>query len=370
MEKSVDPWNTEVKITPSASLIQQFQDWDLTKSSVKKLCSFNRAKQWIALLLNRSVVTPNGQKMRLVDHLAAIDHMARAHRSGISHDDYLRSCLAPTLENAKVDTNNSAKVADEPKTDTNVMDVINDAVGNTSAKVADEPKVDTKVVINDVVVITEGSALVHEGIQSPNEGIKSPNEGNAHQPICGSIWKGVACETTNCPKTHKSRCEDPNCLILDQGLPRYKILQCKNWHSKPRSKKKKSKKRDIPESRTSYPRVKKPAPGHVDQWRSRSRSRRGGSSPQATDPVHSATYHNRTPHWSKPRDPFPKPTSHTSSMERFKEVWSSNLLGNESAAWSTPSLGGSQTTWEAMIRSDPSQKYNLAVELIRMISQL
>ena len=26
--------------------------------------------------------------MRLVDHLAAIDNMARAHRSGISHDDY------------------------------------------------------------------------------------------------------------------------------------------------------------------------------------------------------------------------------------------------------------------------------------------
>ena len=135
MGKSVDPWNMEVKITPSATLIQQFQDWDLTKSSVKKLCSFNRAKQWIALLLNRPIVTPNGHKMRLVDHLAAIDHMARAHRSGISHDDYLRSCLAPTLENAKVDTNNSAKVADEPKIDTNVKIVISDVVGNNSAKV-------------------------------------------------------------------------------------------------------------------------------------------------------------------------------------------------------------------------------------------
>ena len=96
MEKNVDPWNMEVKINPSASLIQQFQDWDHTKSNVKKLSSFNRAKQWIALLLNRPVVIPNGHKMRLVDHLAAIDNMAKAHRSGISHDDYLRSCLAPT----------------------------------------------------------------------------------------------------------------------------------------------------------------------------------------------------------------------------------------------------------------------------------
>ena len=222
MEKNVDPWNMEVKINPSASLIQQFQDWDHTKSNVKKLSSFNRAKQWIALLLNRPVVIPNGHKMRLVDHLAAIDNMARAHRSGISHDDYLRSCLAPTLENAKA--------ADEPKVDTNV---INEAVGINSAKAADEHKADTNVkdVINAVVDNIDEPAQVHEGVQRPNEGIKSPNEGNAHQPMCGSVWKGVACETTNCPKVHKPRCEDPNCLILDQGLPQYKIIQCNNWHT-------------------------------------------------------------------------------------------------------------------------------------------
>ena len=35
MDKNVDPLDMDLKITPSASLIQQFQDWDLTKSSVK-----------------------------------------------------------------------------------------------------------------------------------------------------------------------------------------------------------------------------------------------------------------------------------------------------------------------------------------------
>ena len=349
MDKSVDPWNLDAIITPSDSLIQQFQDWDQTKSSVKKLCSFNRAKQWIALLLNRPIATPNGHKMRLVDHLSAINHMAKAHSSGISHDDYLRSCLAPALTKVetKVDTNNSANVED--KVDTNVSVALND--------------VDK---VEESALNPEEPAMVPEEIKIPNEGMKSPNEGNVHQPFCGSIWKGVACETTNCPKAHPSRCEDPNCLILDQGLPRYKILQCKNWHGKPRlkKKKKKSKKHVIPDSRTFQPRIKKPAPGHVDQWpplpsgRGPAFSKRTrGSSPQATVPVNSVTYHNRIPPWSKPGDPFPKSTS-------------TNYLGNESAAWSTPSLGGTKTTWEAMIRSDPSQKLNLAMELVRMISQL
>ena len=66
MEKNVDPWNMELKINPSASLIQQFQDWDHTKSNVKKLSSFNRAKQWIALLLKRPVEIPNTEGSRLM----------------------------------------------------------------------------------------------------------------------------------------------------------------------------------------------------------------------------------------------------------------------------------------------------------------
>ena len=305
MEKSVDPWNMEVKITPSASLIQHFQDWDQTKSGVKKLCAYNRAKQWVSLLLNRPEETPNSHKMRLTDHLAAIDHMAVAHRSGISHDDYLRSCLAPI---APIQTeDNIAKV------DTNV-----------------------EVVINDAVVNTEESDQVPEGTQSQNEGVKSPSDvkkDNAYQPICASIWKGVACEKTNCPRAHPSRCKDPNCLVLDQGLPRYKVLQCNNWHAEPRSKKKKAKKS-----------VKKPTPRHVDrhvdEWPplptrsgpSTSKWTRG-SSPQA----------GKIAPWSIPGAPFPTPIS-------------SNYPGNETAAWTSPSLGGSQTTWKTMIQSEPEIK--------------
>ena len=138
---------------------------------MKKLCSFNRAKQWIALLLKRPVEIPNGHKMRLVDHLAAIDHMATAHQSGISHDDYLRSCLAPIApiqteakfvadRIAKVDTNVKIVIIDVDKTEESAQvpeeiqsSIEGNAVVINSAKAADETKVDTnvKVVIKDAV---------------------------------------------------------------------------------------------------------------------------------------------------------------------------------------------------------------------------
>ena len=73
--------------------------------------------------------------------------------------------------------------------------------------------------------------------------------------------------------------------------------------------------------------------------------------------------HDSSPQVSAPWT-WPKPVAPSPN------TFSINHLGNESAAWSTPSLGGSQTTWEAMIRSDPSQKFNLAMELVKMISQL
>ena len=117
----------------------------------------NRAKQWVSLLLNRPEETPNSHKMRLTDHLAAIDHMAVAHWSGISHDDYLRSCLAPI---APIQTETQTVANNTAKVDTNV-----------------------KVVINDVIEKTEESTQVPEGIKSPREG----NEDNDYQPVYGKV---------------------------------------------------------------------------------------------------------------------------------------------------------------------------------------
>ena len=47
----MDPWSINGVITPSEDLINLFQGWNKTKSSEKRLVSYNRAKQWICRLL-------------------------------------------------------------------------------------------------------------------------------------------------------------------------------------------------------------------------------------------------------------------------------------------------------------------------------
>ena len=123
-------------------------------------------------------------------------------------------------------------------------------------------------------------------------------------------------------------------------------------------RRRKSQRRGLVLSPNPHPRVKKPVPRHfnmhVNEWPPLP-TRSGPSTAKRTrdsNPQVSAPWT-----WSKPVDPFPN-------------SFSTNQPGNGPAAWSTPSLGGNQTTWEAMIRSDPSQKLNLAMELVKMISQL
>ena len=55
--------------------------------------------------------------------------------------------------------------------------------------------------------------------------------------ICKSIWLNETCQTANCDRAHPPRCNDPDCLIIDQGLPRWKTLQCRSWHGRPKVKK-------------------------------------------------------------------------------------------------------------------------------------
>ena len=93
----MDPWKVGAVITPSVSLVNQFHAWDKTKALDKRMRSFNRAKQWISKLLSRPLSVPNTHKMRHEDLQNAVDHMVSAHARGLSHVDYLRSCLAPDL---------------------------------------------------------------------------------------------------------------------------------------------------------------------------------------------------------------------------------------------------------------------------------
>ena len=71
-------------ITPSEELIDQFQEWNKTKTGEKRLVSYNRAKQWICRLLKKEVSIPQGHRMRQEDFQNALDHMITAHASGMT----------------------------------------------------------------------------------------------------------------------------------------------------------------------------------------------------------------------------------------------------------------------------------------------
>ena len=108
----MDPWKVDV-ITPSVTLVDQFHLWDETKAKEKRMRSFNRAKQWISRLLNRPFSVQPAHRMRQEDLQNAVDHMVSAHANGISHLDYLRSCLGPPEDSMDDSSEDSSK--DSPR---------------------------------------------------------------------------------------------------------------------------------------------------------------------------------------------------------------------------------------------------------------
>ena len=96
VDLKVNPWTIEI-VTPSDSLIAEFEIWDKTKSTALRLCSFNRARMGLINLLKRPFKIPEAHKLRHVDTVMALEHMvnAMAMPGGVSYEDYLRSCLAP-----------------------------------------------------------------------------------------------------------------------------------------------------------------------------------------------------------------------------------------------------------------------------------
>ena len=161
------------------------------------------------------------------------------------------------------------------------------------------------------------------------------HKGNSHtsiSPICKSIWLGTMCDKPDCTRAHPARCKKPECLIQDEGLPRWKVLQCRDWHGRPREKSK---------FNTSKARI---------QTKTRVASIPRVQYPKSTIPVwqHQHTYHGD---WFKP-SPI-----NTSSHFGFY-----NHSGNGSAAWSIAlPMGGSQT-WGSQIWS---QNLNRAYWMFR-----
>ena len=299
------PWNIKV-ITPSNSLIEKFEKWDKSKFSAHKLRSYHRARKWVSDLLKRSLKIPDTYKLRNVDVLNALQDMvdSMAMPGGLTYDEYLTSCLAPSPKQDPEHEEEFQDAIDETNTESSeskdhIISVhegkkpfkcdfcdenfsqkcdldshivsVHEGTNQNVGKVR-ESKKPLKCDICDVIFAEEYDldshfASVHEGkkpfkcelcvlsfttandldshmcsvheekmpfkFKVCNENFNKDCDSKIHitrvheegklntkpTPVCKSIWLGLNCETTNCAKAHPKRCENPNCLILDQGLP-------------------------------------------------------------------------------------------------------------------------------------------------------
>ena len=117
---------------------------------------------------------------------------------------------------------------------------------------AHEEKKTLKCSVCNLILLGQSDLDRHmASVHGPSTSVANPNIENSksiaknssvarispEKKICKSIWLNETCQTTNCDSAHPPRCSNPDCLILDQGLPRWKILQCRNWHAAPKKKK-------------------------------------------------------------------------------------------------------------------------------------
>lgn len=157
-------------------------------------------------------------------------------------------------------------------------------------------------------------------------------------PICKSIWLGTACQTQDCPRAHPSRCKNQDCFVLDQGLPCWKVLQCRSWHGNPKSKKKTQNRVYRPSTQT---RAKKPV--GMTYW------------PSHYGPQAPPVWVNQNPiqnQWFKP--------STSQAAPHLGKI--NNLSGNESAA--LPRVGNQ------MRGNSKLNEVCLAIELVRLMSSM
>ena len=393
--ETMDPWNMEF-IDPSEYLISMFDKFDNTKSSASKRRSFHRAKKWISDLLQLPYKISDNDKLRHIDVVKALEDMTKclAMPGGMSYDEYLKLCLKASPTSAQIaisDNNKTQEVPETPSEEENFQDAedteeihkINSATQLPSAsKNGDSEKIlknksETTLlsaVDNDTSGKNEEIHTIDSATQLPStskngvsgkilknvsetplssaanngttEKIISKNANLNRKTVCRSIWVDKACQTINCPHAHPERCKDPDCFILDQGLPRWKVLQCRNWHHQP-----KGNTRIIgrnPQSRISKPRPQKSNQGVIG-W----------------TPFHNVVF-------PKFQTPWLNHSLNHSSNHSSDQI-QNGFSGNGSAPWLTPLSRRCTSPWgnhlanHKIAGQSAAQKMTLSMEIARMM---
>ena len=204
-------------VNPSTNLVDLFEKWDKTKTSMKRNICFNRAKIWISRLLKREDQVSLAPKLRHEDIQQALDHMFHeCFARGMSPKDYLDFCIAPVHNDVKKGN-----------------------LSETSKNTTEDSNLDNQEIFEDAKSENDGSTPLQEagssGKSSVPEKIDTQHEKPKTGKICKSTWKGQKCNITNCTYVHIDPCSDRECMALDGGLPLYKSRNCQKWHVRTRN---------------------------------------------------------------------------------------------------------------------------------------
>jgi hypothetical protein len=237
--------------------------------------------------------------------------MITTHARGVSHVEYLSSCLAPVIAKNEAETNssNATIVINVLPTSAEISGDIKNVISATSNVNAHEasdmasPNVSDENV-NDDNVSDENVSDENDDFKDAQDDVKDhvlkehskdtqnipAAQANMElNPICKTMWLGTTCERRDCSRAHPPCCVNPDCLILDQGLPPWRTLQCRNWHGQPTvSKAKKNNNKKYLSRAPKHSRAKRPAIVAAPvktHWPPLPTSWTRGSSPQAAFPV-------------------------------------------------------------------------------------
>ena len=92
---------------------------------------------------------------------------------------------------------------------------------------------------------------------------KTPKRSSSNlKPTCKSIWLNENCKTSDFLQAHPHGCQNPDCLIMDQGLPCWKTLHCQRWHGHPKQKTTKKHTRHLSKPFKEKQEILPPLPGN------------------------------------------------------------------------------------------------------------
>ena len=287
--------------------------------------------------------------MRHEDKVKAFEHVLEAYSSGLPFEDYIKSCLQGTIiVKSETETNvaNGENVDSESSEDS-FSDAISDETRVAIATKHCEPDCSQcreAAAICEAAVTEVPETISEETSEASASGAVTgetvATEMTNRPPVCHFSWLLKDCTVVDCRKTHPTICGDPKCWDLNQDLPRWKAIGCKNFHGRMKSTR--------PKPRTT---------------------KKSKANPQK-----SRTFHGSRPQTMGPVG-LPAPWCQTWNQPKWDQE---DQVGKDKAAWTVPTRGGANQWGKGMMMPynvvtrgpSPVKPSQFELELLALVNQI